>query len=176
MCRDHPHKRPPPVSDHELFTFWRVRLLCDYRLITVLLSVLFLFFLFLFLFFFFFFFFFFFLLLLLWLLLQSEKVILWETQLTIRSLHNYLSIQWHFHFWTVVAKENIIRVCKAWYKHERGWENSRQSCKPETMSRILPTPWVFISGYANTGKKSFLLLLWINFPGKKRKTLCYGTD
>ena len=34
-------------------------------------------------------------------------------------------------------------VCIAWYKHSRHWENSR-------LSRILPTPLVFISGYANT--------------------------
>ena len=27
-------------------------------------------------------------------------------------------------------------VCIAWYKHERGWENSRQLCKPSTSSRV----------------------------------------
>ena len=27
-------------------------------------------------------------------------------------------------------------VCIAWYKHERGWENSIQLCKPETKSRL----------------------------------------
>ena len=47
-------------------------------------------------------------------------------------------------------------VCIACYKHGRGWENSRQLCKPSTssrvciLSRILPTPLVFISGFANT--------------------------
>ena len=44
-------------------------------------------------------------------------------------------------------------VCISWYKHSRGWENSRQLCKPSTLSRvciILPIPLVFISGYANT--------------------------
>ena len=25
-------------------------------------------------------------------------------------------------------------VCIAWYKHSRGWENSRQLCKPETIA------------------------------------------
>ena len=30
-------------------------------------------------------------------------------------------------------------VCIAWYKHERGWENSRQLCKPETKSRVCIT-------------------------------------
>ena len=47
-------------------------------------------------------------------------------------------------------------VCISWYKHSRGWENSRQLCKPSTSSRvcitvsIFPTPLVFISSYANT--------------------------
>ena len=30
-------------------------------------------------------------------------------------------------------------VCIAWYKHERGWENSRQLCKPSTSSRVCIT-------------------------------------
>ena len=47
-------------------------------------------------------------------------------------------------------------VCISWYKHSRRWENSRQLCKSLTSSRVciavsnLPTPLVFISGYANT--------------------------
>ena len=47
-------------------------------------------------------------------------------------------------------------ICIAWYKHSRRWENSRQLCKPSTssrvciLSRILPTPLVFTSGFANT--------------------------
>ena len=36
------------------------------------------------------------------------------------------------------AKENVFRVCMAWYKHGRGWENSRW-CKPETKSRVCIT-------------------------------------
>ena len=57
----------------------------------------------------------------------------------------------------------------AWYKHGRGWANSRQLCKPEMKSRlcitvgILPTPRVFVSGYANTGKKfsiAFIKYFW----------------
>ena len=35
--------------------------------------------------------------------------------------------------------ENVLRVCIAWYKRERGWENSRQLCKPETKSRVCIT-------------------------------------
>ena len=30
-------------------------------------------------------------------------------------------------------------VCISWYKHERGWENSKQLCKPETKSRVCIT-------------------------------------
>ena len=30
-------------------------------------------------------------------------------------------------------------VCISWYKHSRGWENSRQLCKPETKSRVCIT-------------------------------------
>ena len=52
----------------------------------------------------------------------------------------------------IKAIENLFsRVCISWYKHSRGWESSRQLCKPSTkLSRILPTPLVFILGYANT--------------------------
>ena len=37
------------------------------------------------------------------------------------------------------AIENVLRVCIAWYKHERGWKNSRELCKPETKSRVCIT-------------------------------------
>ena len=30
-------------------------------------------------------------------------------------------------------------VCISWYKHSRGWENSRQLCKPSTSSRVCVT-------------------------------------
>ena len=33
-------------------------------------------------------------------------------------------------------------ICIAWYKYERGWENSRQLCKPETKSRVCITVWI----------------------------------
>ena len=36
----------------------------------------------------------------------------------------------------------------------------------------IPTPRVFISGYANTGKKGFLLLFLNNFPEQKSKAVC----
>ena len=171
MCRDHPHKRPPPVSDHELFTFWRVRLLCDYRLITVLLSVLFLFFLFLFLFFFFFFFFLL-LLLLLWLLLQSEKVILWETQLTIRSLHNYLSIQWHFHFWTVVSlkQKKTLSVFAKPDINTRGVGRIRDSHANLRRCREFSQPLEYLyQAMQILGKRVFYCFYELTFPGKNAK-------
>ena len=37
------------------------------------------------------------------------------------------------------AKENVFRICIAWYNHERGWENSRQLGKPESKSRVCIT-------------------------------------
>ena len=37
---------------------------------------------------------------------------------------------------TIRAIENVFHVCIAWHKHERGWENSRQLCKPEAKSRV----------------------------------------
>ena len=30
-------------------------------------------------------------------------------------------------------------VCISWYKHSRGWENSRQLCKPSTLSQVCIT-------------------------------------
>ena len=38
---------------------------------------------------------------------------------------------------TISAIENVFRVCIAWYKHERGWGDSRQLCKPSTSSLVL---------------------------------------
>ena len=42
----------------------------------------------------------------------------------------------------VIYKSNrklFSGVCIAWYKHSRGWENSRQLCKPSTSSRVYIT-------------------------------------
>ena len=70
------------------------------------------------------------------------------------------SILESYFFLITQAIENFFSVCIAWYKHERGWENTRQLCKPKIISRgfaegsrLLPTPWMFTSGYANAGKK-----------------------
>ena len=39
-----------------------------------------------------------------------------------------------------LSNRNIFRVCIAWCKHERGGENSRQLCQPETKSKGR-NPW-----------------------------------
>ena len=40
----------------------------------------------------------------------------------------------------IKAKENFLScVCISWYKRSRGWENSRQLCKPSTSSRVCIT-------------------------------------
>ena len=67
-------------------------------------------------------------------------------------------------------------VCISWYKHSRGWENSRQLCKPSTSSRVCitvsnsPNPSrVYIRLYKH-GKRFLLLryhfttLLWHFLP------------
>ena len=57
-------------------------------------------------------------------------------------------------------------VCISWYKHSRGWENSRQLCKPSTSSRVCIT----VSNSPNPSRvyirickhgKHFLLLKYI---------------
>ena len=73
---------------------------------------------------------------------------------------------------TIWAIENVFCVCIAWYKHQRGCENSRQLCKPETKSRVCittensPNPSSVYIRICKHRKKSFLLLLWNNFPEK----------
>ena len=56
-------------------------------------------------------------------------------------------------------------VCISWYKHERGWENSRQLCKHLTSSQVCIT----VSNFPNPSRvyirlckheKHFLLLKW----------------
>ena len=71
--------------------------------------------------------------------------------------------------------ENVFRVCIAWYKHEKGWENSRQSCKPETKSRVCITvenspnaSSVYIR-LCKHRKKVFYCFYKINFPRKNAK-------
>ena len=76
------------------------------------------------------------------------------------------------------AIENVFRVCIAWYKHERSWENSRQLCKPETKSRVCitvensPNALSVYIRLCKHRKKVFYCFYKITFPRKKRKTLC----
>ena len=68
-----------------------------------------------------------------------------------------------------------FRVYIAWYKHERGWENSRQLCKPETKSRVcitvensLNASSVYIR-LCKHRKNVFYGFYKINFPRKNAK-------
>ena len=65
-------------------------------------------------------------------------------------VHLYNSFQKGFHLERYINLFNIFQkylsnrklfscVCIAWYKHSRGWENSRQLCKPSTSSRVCIT-------------------------------------
>ena len=62
-------------------------------------------------------------------------------------------------------------VCISWYKHSGGWENSRQSCKPATSSRVCitvsnsPNPSHVYIRLCKHGKR-FLLLKWYCFGGR----------
>ena len=74
------------------------------------------------------------------------------------------------------AIENVSRVCIAWYKHERSWENSRQLCKAETKSKVCitvensPNPSrVYTDQVKQTQEESFLLLLYNKFREKNAK-------
>ena len=64
-----------------------------------------------------------------------QTLALWKQVLgnTSQRINRLTSCVWH------PAIENVFRVCIAWYKHERGWENSRQLCKPSTSSRVCIT-------------------------------------
>ena len=61
----------------------------------------------------------------------------------------------------IKAIENFSLCLHTSYKHSRRWENSRQLCRLRLgfaqLSRILPTPLVFTTGYANTGNVFYCL-------------------
>ena len=61
--------------------------------------------------------------------------------------------------------ENVFRVCIARYKHERGWENSRQLCKPETKVWVCITVETKLDRL-NVGKdkKKVILLIKMYLP------------
>ena len=73
-----------------------------------------------------------------------------------------------FFSWKLCHKSNrklFPCVCISWYKHSRGWENSRQLCKPSTSSRVCitvsnsPNPLVLILGYGNMENIFYCLIL-----------------
>ena len=77
-------------------------------------------------------------------------------------------------------KNRLLFICIAWYEHERGWENSRQLCKPETKSRVCITVenspnhssvYIRLCKYR---KKVFFCIYKKNCSEKKRKTPCLG--
>ena len=90
----------------------------------------------------------------------------------------HLSIKVIVYCHCIVASKlllNVFRVCIAWYKHERCWENSRQLCKPETKERICIT----VENSRNTSsvyirlckhrKNVFYCFYKITLPRKKLK-------
>ena len=79
----------------------------------------------------------------------------------------------------IKAIENFFScVCIAWYKHEWGWENSRQLCKPVTWSRVCitvknsPNPWSVYVRICKHRKNVFYCFCKIPFPRKKAKLSC----
>ena len=80
-----------------------------------------------------------------------------------------------FTFWRILFyksnRKRFSSVCIAWYKHSRGWENSRQLCTPSTSSRVCitvsnsPNPSRIYIRLCRHGKR-FLLLrynFWLNY-------------
>ena len=57
-------------------------------------------------------------------------------------------------------------VCIAWYKHERGWENSWQLCKPLTLSRVCIT----VSNSPNPSR------VYIRLYKHRKHSYCYGSE
>ena len=82
----------------------------------------------------------------------------------------------------IKAIENVLScVCIAWYKHSRGWKNSRQLCKPSTSSRVCitvsnsPTPLVFIYQVMQT-RKYLQLKCTVSMPEKNSICLNRGRE
>ena len=64
----------------------------------------------------------------------------------------------------ILAMENVFRVCIAWYKHERGWENSssvqiRDEVEGLHNRQEFSQPLECLYQDMQTQEKSFLLLL-----------------
>ena len=109
---------------------------------------------------------------LVFIVLSSYRVVALFTCIGLNDSHSKLKIL------VIKAIENIFRVCVAWNKHERGWENSRQLCRPETKSRVCitvensPNSSSVYMRVCKLRKKVFYCFYKITFPRKKRKTLC----
>ena len=77
--------------------------------------------------------------------------------------------------WHIKSNRKRFRVCIAWYKHEGGWENSRQSCQPETTSRVCitgsnsPNPSSVYIKLCKDRKKVFYCFYKITFLRKNAK-------
>ena len=71
--------------------------------------------------------------------------------------------------------DNVFRVCIGWCKHETGWENSRQLCKPQTKSRVCttvsnsPNPSHVYIRLCKRRKKRFYCFYKITSPRKNAK-------
>ena len=65
----------------------------------------------------------------------------WDKNFCFDQCHNKEFLSFFFsESYFIKAIENVFScVCIAWYKHSRGWENSRQLCEPSTSSRVCRT-------------------------------------
>ena len=78
-------------------------------------------------------------------LLQNKNwLIVYKTSRLVRISLLISNVNKEFFFFlekAILSKQwkTFSRVCIAWYKHSRGWENSWQLCKSETTSRVCIT-------------------------------------
>ena len=106
---------------------------------------------------------------LVFIVLSSYRVVALFTCIGLNDSHSKLKIL------VIKATENIFRVCVAWYKHERGLENSRQLCRPETKSRVCitvensPNSSSVYMRVCKLRKKVFYCFYKITFPRKNAK-------
>ena len=95
----------------------------------------------------------------------------------------FWQVKWIFHLFPCFSfkrklfyksNRNLFScVCIAWYKHSRGWENSRQLCKPSTSSRVCinvsnsPNPSRVYIRLCEHGKRFLLLNYYTVLKTKK---------
>ena len=86
----------------------------------------------------------------------------------------------HYILENIWAIGNVFRVCIAWHKHERGWKNSRQLCKPKMKSRVCitvensPNPSCVYIRLCKHRKKVFYCFYKITFPRKTQNSLLWN--